>query len=97
MCAQICARRTKHRPSRIRLPCSQPGREDVGMKVVLIAPLYLERVTEIQAVDARIQVIDAWERFGPAPVPDWPESCAAAVPPTFLHCSCRLTVTRIAG
>src|SRR5438067_5009346 len=42
------------------------------MKVVLIAPLSAERMAEIAALDARAQVEDAWELFGPELVADWP-------------------------
>jgi D-2-hydroxyacid dehydrogenase (NADP+) len=43
-----------------------------GMKVVLIAPMSTERIAEIAAVDARLQIEDAWELFGPELVADWP-------------------------
>jgi phosphoglycerate dehydrogenase-like enzyme len=42
------------------------------MKVVLIAPTSPEQIAEIAAVDARIEVEDAWELFGPELVADWP-------------------------
>src|SRR5436190_21762964 len=51
------------------------------MKVVLIAPLSPEQIAEIQAVDARIQVVDAWEPFGPELVADWPRYTAESYLP----------------
>src|SRR4051812_38295572 len=42
------------------------------MKVVLVAPLRPEQIEQIRAVDARLDVIDAWELFGPELVADWP-------------------------
>jgi phosphoglycerate dehydrogenase-like enzyme len=42
------------------------------MKVVLIAPLPAERVAEIASLDARLDVEQAWELFGPELVADWP-------------------------
>ncbi|HEX2174005.1 MAG TPA: hypothetical protein VHL09_16345, partial [Dehalococcoidia bacterium] len=42
------------------------------MKVVLIAPLSAERIAAIAAVDAQLEVEDAWELFGPEIVADWP-------------------------
>jgi phosphoglycerate dehydrogenase-like enzyme len=42
------------------------------MKVVLIAPMSAERIAEIAAVDARLQIEDAWDLFGPELVANWP-------------------------
>lgn len=42
------------------------------MKVVLIAPLSAERIAEIEAVDPRIEAVDAWELFAPELMADWP-------------------------
>lgn len=42
------------------------------MNVILIAPLSAERVAQIAAVDARLQVENAWELFAPELVADWP-------------------------
>src|SRR5688572_18477118 len=42
------------------------------MKVVLIAPVSKEGQAEIAAVDDRIEVVDAWNQFGPELVGDWP-------------------------
>jgi phosphoglycerate dehydrogenase-like enzyme len=46
------------------------------MKVVLIAPVPARQQAEIAAVDARIEVVDAWELFGPELVADWPKQTA---------------------
>jgi phosphoglycerate dehydrogenase-like enzyme len=46
------------------------------MKVVLIAPLSPERIADIRAVDASIDVEDAWDLFGPELVADWPAHTA---------------------
>src|SRR3954468_14610445 len=46
------------------------------MKVVLIAPLSAERQAEIAAVDDRLEIVDAWELFGPELVADWPQQTA---------------------
>jgi phosphoglycerate dehydrogenase-like enzyme len=46
------------------------------MKVILIAPLSAERIADIQAVDARLDVEDAWNLFGPELVADWPAQTA---------------------
>lgn len=46
------------------------------MKVVMIAPVPAERQAEIAAVDARVEVVDAWELFGPELVADWPKQTA---------------------
>ena len=51
------------------------------MKVVLIAPLPAERQAEIAAVDDRIEVVDAWELFGPELVSDWPKQTAESYLP----------------
>ncbi|MGE3270492.1 MAG: D-2-hydroxyacid dehydrogenase [Chloroflexota bacterium] len=51
------------------------------MKVILIAPLSVEQIAEIQAVDARIQVVDAWEMWGPELVADWPRQTAESYLP----------------
>jgi phosphoglycerate dehydrogenase-like enzyme len=42
------------------------------VKVVVIAPLSDEDLAAIRAVDARLDVTDAWELFGPELVADWP-------------------------
>ncbi len=42
------------------------------MKVVLIAPVPAESQAEIAAVDPRIEIVDAWDRWGPELVGDWP-------------------------
>jgi phosphoglycerate dehydrogenase-like enzyme len=42
------------------------------MKVVLIAPVSREDQAEIAAVDDRLEVVDAWDLFGPELVADWP-------------------------
>lgn len=42
------------------------------MNVILIAPLSAERVAQIAAVDARLQVEQVWELFAPELVADWP-------------------------
>src|SRR5436309_1581962 len=42
------------------------------MRVLLIAPLSVEHVAEIAAVDPRVHVEQAWELFGPELVADWP-------------------------
>lgn len=46
------------------------------MKVVLVAPLSAERIADIRAVDARVDVEDAWDLFGPELVADWPAQTA---------------------
>src|SRR5215218_9313312 len=51
---------------------SIPGEEDARMKVVLIAPVSADGIAEIAAVDARIEVEDAWELFASELVADWP-------------------------
>lgn len=51
------------------------------MKVVLIAPVSAERQAEIAAVDPRIEIVDAWEIFGPELVADWPRQTAESYLP----------------
>jgi D-2-hydroxyacid dehydrogenase (NADP+) len=46
------------------------------MRVVLIAPVSAERIAEIAALDARLDLADAWELFGPELVADWPAHTA---------------------
>ena len=54
------------------------------MKVVLIAPLAAERIAGIRAVDARLEVEDAWDLFGPELVADWPaQTVNWYLPPRF--------------
>jgi phosphoglycerate dehydrogenase-like enzyme len=54
------------------------------MKVVLIAPVPARHQAEIAAVDSRVEIVDAWELFGPELVADWPKQTADSyLPPRF--------------
>ena len=54
------------------------------MHVILIAPVSAERVAQIAAVDARLQVEQAWELFAPELVAEWPaQTVEWYLPPRF--------------
>jgi D-2-hydroxyacid dehydrogenase (NADP+) len=48
----------------------------VAVKVVLIAPVSEREQARIRAVDRQLDVLDAWELFGPELVADWPAHTA---------------------
>lgn len=55
------------------------------MKVVLIAPLSAQHIADIAAVDAWLQVEDAWELFAPELVAEWPAQTAESYIPRRLR------------
>ena len=51
------------------------------MRVVLIAPIPAEQQAELAAIDRRLEIVDAWEPFGPELVADWPRQTAESYLP----------------
>src|SRR5690349_17472491 len=55
------------------------------MKVVLIAPLRPEQIAQLRAVEGRLDVVDAWDAFGPEMVTDWPAQTVEWYLPTHFR------------